>query len=591
MRVHPVHSRRSPSRIAFMMSGLLTVAYSVCFTLPARADEQGPDPRLRQFAEKFFSWRQQQQPATADDIPRVERPPGWVPKFSAADLAIDRVKYREYLNQLAALDQSGYSRADQVDSMLLGSAIKRVGWELDVLRTPHRNPLFYLQQTLGSVFELLVLCSPMTTERLDGIILRLQSFPAVVDDAKTNLTEGVRPFAITAVENLLGIEDKLAALRDGLTPLAQPDRQTALAAAIDTASESLADYRVWLQRRFKDMNPEFSIGYGAYQWYLLNVALIPNTPEELLAQGRQAWNRAVALDELERNRNRDLPDLPVFRSSEEQVEAALHQEREIRSFLHNQDLVTVPDWLMHYRLRPMPAYLQPLAFMGVTDDLTSETRLQEDACSYIPEPSAELPYFQRSAAMDPRPLMAHEGIPGHYFQLALSWSNPDPIRRRYFDSGANEGIGFYVEEMLLQSGLFSFSPRSREIIYSFMRLRALRVEVDIRLATGEFGIEQAAEYLARTVPMDRETAVGEAVWFASNPGQAIGYQIGKIQIEEFLADAILDQKDKFSLRRFHDFLMQNGNVPIALQRWEYLGRDDGVKRLQDLSTGPATVPD
>jgi uncharacterized protein (DUF885 family) len=188
-------------------------------------------------------------------------------------------------------------------------------------------------------------------------------------------------------------------------------------------------------------------------------------------------------------------------------------------------------------------------------------------------------------------LIAHEGIPGHYFQLALSWANPDPIRRRYIDSCANEGIGFYVEEMLLQTGLFSFSPRTREIIYSFMRLRALRVEVDIKLATGEFSIEQAADYLAHTVPMDRDTAAQEAIFFAFNPGQAIGYQIGKIQIEKFLTDARLDRGDAFSLRQFHDFLLQNGNVPIALQRWEYLDRDDEIRRLQSLANQAATVPD
>jgi hypothetical protein len=252
--------------------------------------------------------------------------------------------------------------------------------------------------------------------------------------------------------------------------------------------------------------------------------------------------------------------------------------------------MTVPDWLMHYRNRPMPDYLEPLSFMGVTDDLTSETRLDEDAYSYIREPSPDLPYFHLTAARDPRPLIIHEGIPGHYYQLALSWANPDPIRRHYIDSSINEGIGFYVEELLLQAGLFNFSPRSREIIYSYARLRALRVEIDIRLAVGDFSIEQAADYLARAVPMDRETALEEAVFFAFNPGQAISYQIGKLQILEFLADAKLDQGDEFSLRHFHDYLMRNGNVPVALQRWEYLGRDDAVLRLDALGGKSVTVP-
>ena len=110
-----------------------------------------------------------------------------------------------------------------------------------------------------------------------------------------------------------------------------------------------------------------------------------------------------------------------------------------------------------------------------------------------------------------------------------------------------------------------------------MRLRALRVEVDVKLALGEFSIEQAAEYLHNTVPMDAVTAHAEASSFASNAGQAISYQIGKMQIYDFLASAQRQRGDAFSLRTFHDFLWLNGNVPIALQRWEYLGPSEAPR--------------
>jgi len=93
-------------------------------------------------------------------------------------------------------------------------------------------------------------------------------------------------------------------------------------------------------------------------------------------------------------------------------------------------------------------------------------------------PSNDLPYFWKAYAQDPRTTGVHEGVPGHFFQLSLSWRNPDPIRRQYLRiRAANEGIGFYAEEMMLDAGLYDDSPRSREIIYNFARLRALRVEV------------------------------------------------------------------------------------------------------------------
>ena len=541
------------------------------------------NPELQSLAQEFFSWRAIQQPATGDDIPRVERPDGWVPDWSPTALARYRAAYGDFLERLDRLDHSTWSRADQVDARLLRAAIQRVRWELDVLRSPHRNPLFYIDQTLGSVFELLILSSPITPERAENIVLRLEAFPDLTKAAYTNLDQAVRQFSRTAIGQLTGIDQRLKKMRIALQLHFPEALRERLQRATKEAVSALQAYARWLESADPIMTDEFSLGTDAYSFFLANVALIPHTPGELLAQGRLAWERAVTFDTLEKNRNASLPPLTIFADIQAQIDTSRRMEGRIRQFLEAQDLMTVPAWLKHYLNRPLPDYLAPLAFMGVTDDLTSETRLDEHAISYISDPSPDLAYFHLASAQDPRPLIVHEGVPGHYFQLARSWKNPDPVRRRYIDSGANEGIGFYVEEMLLQAGLFDDSPKTREIIYSFMRLRALRVEVDIRLATGDFTIEQAGAYLARTVPMDLETATQEAVFFAFNPGQAISYQIGTLQINRFLSDARLDLKDDFSLRHFHDCLMLNGNVPIALQRWEYLDRADEIERLDEMA--------
>ena len=287
--------------------------------------------------------------------------------------------------------------------------------------------------------------------------------------------------------------------------------------------------------------------------------------------GRQEWNRAVAFEAYEKNRNKDVPPLKIATDSNIWIKDAAEKELQIRKFLEERGILTVPKWVQHYTLRPTPEYLHALEFTE-HDDFTSASRLNENCIRYVPEPSEKLGYFWRATAMDPRPITVHEGIPGHYFQLCLSWKNEDPIRRHYYDSGANEGIGFYAEEMMLQAGLFDDSPHTREIIYNFMRLRALRVEVDVKLALGEFTLEQAAKYLQEKVPMDEQTARQEAIAFSTNPGGAMTYQIGKLQILKFLADARMQEGDKFNLRAFHDFVWKNGNVPIALQEREYFGQ-------------------
>ena len=537
------------------------------------------DSELQRLAGEYFAWRAEQQPAGGDDIPRVERPDGWVPDFSEAALSDYRAAYADYRARLDNLDRRGWSRADEVDALALSAAINRVHWELDVLKAPHRNPYFYVDQTLGSLFEILIVSSPVTSERASNIVARLEAIPTILTYARNNLTDPVRPFALTALDALQGVDDKLSQVAAALTPLVSDDTGPGLNEAARTAARALTDYAEWLAANEPSMSDDFNVGRDEYDWFLRNVALIPHEPEELLRQGQQAWQRAVAFESLEQLRNANAPKAEIFPDIESQIEAERRDELAIRDFLENNDLMTVPAWLQHYVNRPYPAYLAPLAHMGVGDDLTSATRLDEDAVSYIVPPGPDISYFSLASAQDPRPVIVHEGVPGHYFQMALSWRNPDPVRRHYIDSGANEGIGFYVEEMLLQAGLFDDRPRTREIIYSFMRLRALRVEVDIRLALGEFTIPQAAEYLSKTVPMDEETALEEARFFASSPGQAITYQIGKTQILKFMSDARLAQGEKFSIREFHDYLMVNGNLPISLLRWEYLNLDDEIRVL------------
>jgi hypothetical protein len=349
-------------------------------------------------------------------------------------------------------------------------------------------------------------------------------------------------------------------------------KEQELYSATDRAADALEQYRQQLQDKLSSLPQETALGRDAYVWFLKSVALIPFTPEELLATARQEWNRALAFESYEKNRNKDVPPLKMAENMDDWIKDAAAKESQIREFLDKRGILTVPKWVQHYTLRPTPEYLRVLGF-SENDDFTSHSRLNENCVRYVPEPSDKLGYFWRATAMDPRPICVHEGIPGHYFQLCLSWKHEDPIRQHYYDSGANEGIGFYAEEMMLQAGLFDDSPHTREIIYNFMRLRALRVEVDVKLALGEFTLDQAASYLQEKVPMDQQTARQEATAFSTAPGQAITYQIGKIQIATFLADARMEQANRFDLRAFHDFVWKNGNIPIALQRWEYLGHD------------------
>ncbi len=539
------------------------------------------DP-LDDFARDFWTWRALEQPVSGDDVNRIERPADWIPDWSPTAVARYRQQLERFEMNWKNLDASAWPVPRQVDFRLMGSALARVRWELEFTRNWQRNPEFYVDQTLGAYFELLLPPPPFDAERTRYIVATLDSIPRTLEDGKKNLSQVPAPFARLALAELQDVRPRLLKSVQELKPNLDANAAAALDASTERAVMGLESYREWVSQRLPTLSAQTAIGRDAYIFFLKNVALIPFIPEQLLSMGHQEWARAVASQTYEEHRNVGVPPLPLFKDAQQQMEAEEKDEVAIRAYLESKDLLTVPAWVQHYRNLPLPGYLAAIGGPGEADDFTGPSRLKDNAIRYTPPPSPNLGYFAITSAKDPRPLIVHEGVPGHYFQLALDWANPDPIRRHYYDSGANEGLGFYAEEMMLHAGLFDDSPPTREIIWNFMRLRALRVEVDVKLALGEFTIDQAADYLQSTVPMDSSTAHGEAAAFATTPGQAISYQIGKLQIYDFLANAQRQKKDSFSLRAFHDFLWQNGNVPIALQRWEYLGLKDQVTAVDQL---------
>ena len=572
--------QRAIIKASFVFSAILLVT-SVALTQPVPAPTQ-PASALEQLSSEFWEWRASEQPFSFDDIPRIDRPEGWAPDWSSSTIAKRR-------NQLAGFERrykelgrvvEDRPRADTVDYLLVGSAIARARWELDYVRGWQRNPWFYLDQTLASVFVSLTQPPPFDEARSAEIVRRVQAIPQIIADGEANLKDPAGPLAQLSIHQLNDIRPRLEQMARELKPHLTMGSVAQLDAAVQAAIQALEGYRAWLEQRLPAMSSNVAVGRDDYVFFLKHVALIPYTPEQLRAMGRQEWERAVAFEAYEKNRNAGLLQLPLAKDQAAQITREERQEQEIRKFLAEKNILTVPAWVQHYRNLPFPAYLAPLAAFGVADDLTGPTRLKDQATSYIKTPSPDRGYFDLSTARDPRGIIVHEGMPGHYFQKVMSWTNEDPIRRHYYDSSANEGIGFYAEEMMLQAGLFEDSPRTREIIYNFMRFRALRVEVEVKLSTGEFTIEQAADYFVKTVPLHQATAMEDATFYASVPGVGISYQTGKLQIMKLLAEARLAQGEKFNLREFHDFVWKNGNVPIALLRYEYLGKTDEIEALQ-----------
>ena len=152
------------------------------------------------------------------------------------------------------------------------------------------------------------------------------------------------------------------------------------------------------------------------------------------------------------------------------------------------------------------------------------------------------------------------------------------MRRRFYDNMPNEGIAFYVAELMLRTGYLDDNPRSREITFRQLKERPLRVQFDVNLQLGTWSWEQANAHY----PANRA--------IVSDPTLTISNLMGLLQLQKLMAAARRVQGDKFELKAFHDYVWKNGNVPASLLRWELLGLRDQVDALDRLQASLAKAP-
>ena len=95
-------------------------------------------------------------------------------------------------------------------------------------------------------------------------------------------------------------------------------------------------------------------------------------------------------------------------------------------------------------------------------------------------------------------------------------------------------------------------------------LRAARLVVDTGAHAKKWTREQMIEYMLANNPMTVEDATKEVERYIDTPGQALSYKIGMIRILGLRERAKSALGDRFDIREFHDVVLKNGAVPLAL---------------------------
>ena len=180
---------------------------------------------------------------------------------------------------------------------------------------------------------------------------------------------------------------------------------------------------------------------------------------------------------------------------------------------------------------------------------------------YVPIPDATK--FATTSGMES--LFLHEAIPGHHYQISLQQENTAlPKFRRFGGQNAYvEGWALYSESLGPELGLFK-DPYQRIGAMGDEMLRAVRLVVDTGLHSRQMTREQAIDYLLANLSTTREEATSAIERYMAIPGQALGYKIGQLKIRELRAKYEKQLGSKFKLSNFHDELLKDGSMPLAV---------------------------
>ena len=161
-------------------------------------------------------------------------------------------------------------------------------------------------------------------------------------------------------------------------------------------------------------------------------------------------------------------------------------------------------------------------------------------------------------------LFLHEGAPGHHFHIALMQELGLPNFRQFGGNNAfTEGWALYAETLGREMGLFD-KPEDYFGHLNDEMLRAVRLVVDTGMHAKGWTREQSIQYMRETLGYPESIARSETERYMAWPAQALGYKIGSLKIQELRRRAETALGDKFSLPKFHEIVLGEGTLPLAL---------------------------
>ncbi|MDQ3124454.1 MAG: DUF885 family protein [Pseudomonadota bacterium] len=497
---------------------------------------------------------------------------------------------RGFADRLAAIDAAGLSDDDRLNHTFLTYVLQRsrARIPLDTGRIDAFNSEGGPGQGLAYIASVTRIATAADAE---AWIARLEAMPKSYADPLANARRGletglVQPRSI--VENALTLIGPEAALTPDADPLLKPlqtlpasipaAQQTALRerAARAVADGIMPQRREWARFLREDYLPRAPETLGLvhrpggrelYAYLVRGFTTTELTPDEVHAIGLQEVARIRARMDVEMRAagwTGDFAAFLTFLRTDPQFyvtsrEALLEKASEMAKRADDglpALFGTLPR--LPYGVRPVPLAIEANYTTGRYNQGSIENGV---AGGYMVNTSS----LNQRGLYELPALTLHEAVPGHHLQIALQQEAEDgPYFRRSVDVTAFvEGWGLYSEFLGEEMGFYR-TPYERFGRLSYEMWRACRLVSDTGIHWLGWNLEQARACFrdnSALAPLNIETELQRYIGW---PGQATAYKIGEIRLRAVRARAEAELGDRFDVRRFHDALLVDGPLPMAL---------------------------
>jgi len=511
--------------------------------------------------------------------------------------------YKVYLDALTGIDRDALSRANQVDFELLTGEVRSRLWKLETLQEWAWNPLYYVDLAGSSIYNLVARDFAPLEDRLANAALRLEQFPRFLEQARASIEPRRVPkiHAETAIAQNLGvvsiIETMIIPEMGGLTAATR----ARLEAAIEIAKDALADHQTWLEEELIPRAAgDFRIGAKLFDRKLAFALDSPMGRKEIVA-------RAEAEYESVRNQMYEVakgiyaadqpytafPDSPdeaykqvIIRAALEKAYAHLpardgivavaeQQLQQATDFVIEKNIVTMPDDPVEIIIMPEFQRGVSLAYLDSPGPLDKG---QSTFYAVAPLPTdwtdEQVRSFLREYNLySIQDLTIHEGVPGHYLQLALSNRYPSTLRGVLQSGSMIEGWAVYAERVMIDEGYQDNDPLQRLIMLKWYLRAVTNAIIDAAIHVDGMTRDEAMKLMIEGGFQEEREAAGKWVRAQLTSTQLSTYFVG---YQEHVENRMAVEEawgDEFTLRRFHDQALSYGSPPVKYIRALMLGED------------------